>query len=50
MVFAAIDLWMKRFMRDHVRYVDEIQCAAARVVQAMRQKAKEIAGTTDFDT
>jgi hypothetical protein len=21
------DLWMKRFVRDHVRYVDEIQCA-----------------------
>lgn len=22
------DLWMKRFVRDHVRYIDEIQCAA----------------------
>ena len=33
------DLWMKRFMRDHVRYRDEIQCAAARVVQAVRAKA-----------
>lgn len=31
------DLWMKRFMRDHVRYTDEIQCAAARVVHAMRE-------------
>ena len=34
------DLWMKRFMRDHVRYVDEIQCAAARVVEAMRTFAR----------
>jgi hypothetical protein len=35
------DLWMKRFMRDHVRYTDEIQCAAARVVHAMREHARE---------
>jgi GDP-fucose protein O-fucosyltransferase len=34
------DLWMKRFMRDHVRYIDEIQCAAARIVNAMREHAK----------
>jgi len=27
------DLWTKRFVRDHLRYVDEIQCAAARVVR-----------------
>ena len=32
------DLWMKRFVRDHVRYVDEIQCAAARVVTAVRKR------------
>lgn len=32
------DLWTKRFVRDHVRYVDEIQCAAARVVHAIRAK------------
>jgi len=44
------DLWMKRFMRDHVRYTDEIQCASARVVQAMRQKATEISGSPEFDT
>mmetsp|Transcript_24180 Transcript_24180/g.55464 ORF Transcript_24180/g.55464 Transcript_24180/m.55464 type:complete len:485 (+) Transcript_24180:39-1493(+) len=31
------DLWMKRFVRDHVRYNNEIQCAAARIVQAIRQ-------------
>jgi hypothetical protein len=46
------DLWMKRFMRDHVRYADEIQCAAARVVQAMRQYARTKPGNHngDFDT
>lgn len=38
-------------MRDHLRYVDEIQCAAARVVKAVRQKAREH-GNEDgiFDT
>ena len=35
------DLWTKRFVRDHLRYIDEIQCAAARVVSAVRQIAKE---------
>ncbi len=34
------DLWTKRFVRDHLRYVDEIQCAAARVVAAVREKAR----------
>jgi len=35
------DLWMKRFMRDHVRYTDEIQCAAARIVKALREESTE---------
>lgn len=35
------DLWLKRFIRDHIRYADEIQCAAARVTLAVRQKARE---------
>jgi GDP-fucose protein O-fucosyltransferase len=34
------DLWLKRFIRDHMRYTDEIQCAAARVVEAVRERAK----------
>lgn len=34
------DLWTKRFVRDHLRYVDEIQCAAARVVEQLHLKAK----------
>jgi hypothetical protein len=33
------DLLTKRFMRDHLRYLDEIQCAAARVVNAVREKS-----------
>lgn len=44
------DLWMKRFIRDHVRYIDEIQCAAARVVQAIRKRVKERGFDNDFDT
>jgi Holliday junction resolvase RusA-like endonuclease len=41
---------MKRFVRDHVRYVDEIQCAAARVVNAVRQHARKRGGDGDFDS
>eukprot|EP00586_Coscinodiscus_wailesii_P017298 CAMPEP_0172491018 /NCGR_PEP_ID=MMETSP1066-20121228/21672_1 /TAXON_ID=671091 /ORGANISM="Coscinodiscus wailesii, Strain CCMP2513" /LENGTH=643 /DNA_ID=CAMNT_0013259805 /DNA_START=121 /DNA_END=2052 /DNA_ORIENTATION=- len=35
------DLWTKRFVRDHLRYLDEIQCAAARIVEAVRKRARE---------
>jgi len=34
------DLWTKRFVRDHLRYKDELQCAAARAVHAIRERAK----------
>jgi len=34
------DLWMKRFVRDHIRYIDEIQCAAARIISALRERAR----------
>ena len=36
------DLWMKRFMRDHMRYMDEIQCAAARVVEKVRERSRQL--------
>jgi len=41
------DLHMKRYMRDHMRYINEIQCAAARIVEALRnhQNNKDV-----FDT
>lgn len=35
------DLWMKRFVRDHLRYSDKIQCTAARIIQAIRRFARE---------
>jgi hypothetical protein len=35
------DLWMKRFMRDHMRYIDAIQCAAARILSAVRKRARD---------
>jgi len=48
------DLWMKRFVRDHVRYIDEIQCAAARVVTKLRQRIStrtaSTSASTRFDT
>lgn len=43
------DLWTKRFVRDHLRYIDEIQCAAARVVTALRQRAREYGGGRNPD-
>ena len=33
------DLWTKRYVRDHLRYIDEIQCAAAKIVAAVREQA-----------
>jgi hypothetical protein len=44
------DLWTKRFVRDHLRYIDEIQCAAARVVDALREKSRENGHGGVFDT
>jgi hypothetical protein len=44
---------MKRFMRDHMRYIDEIQCASARVIAAVRRRARERNASNtrgDFDT
>ena len=41
------DLWMKRFVRDHVRYTDEIQCAAARVVAELRHHIRAVHGRTN---
>jgi len=35
------DLFYKRFVRDHIRYIDEIMCAAARIIQAIRERAIE---------
>lgn len=37
---ALQDLWTKRFIRDHLRYKDEMQCAAARAVNAIRERAR----------
>mmetsp|Transcript_59332 Transcript_59332/g.126134 ORF Transcript_59332/g.126134 Transcript_59332/m.126134 type:complete len:510 (+) Transcript_59332:376-1905(+) len=41
------DLWSKRFVRDHLRYIDEIMCAAARVVEAVRKRSKNTNGAFD---
>jgi len=41
------DLWSKRFVRDHLRYIDEIMCAAARVVEAVRKRSKNKDGLFD---
>ena len=33
-------LWTKRWVRDQVRYTDDLQCAAARVVAAVRARVR----------
>ena len=43
-------LWMQRFIRDHFRYNDELQCAAARVVQALKDIARESNGGKEGET
>ena len=43
------NLRMMRLIRDQLRYKDEIQCAAARIVDAMRQEQESLVGTaSDF--
>jgi GDP-fucose protein O-fucosyltransferase len=44
------DLWMKRFVRDHVRYIDDIQCAAARIVSAIRSTKLHPSDNGQFDS
>ncbi len=44
------DLWTKRLIRDQLRYADEIQCAAARVVQAMRKHSQQQQHDGIFDS
>uniref|UniRef100_A0A6V2KPD5 Uncharacterized protein n=1 Tax=Ditylum brightwellii TaxID=49249 RepID=A0A6V2KPD5_9STRA len=36
-----VENWTKRFVRDHVRYIDDIMCAAARAIESIRARAKE---------
>lgn len=35
----AQNTWTNRLVRDHLRYSDEIMCAAARVIEAIRQSS-----------
>jgi hypothetical protein len=44
------DLWMKRFVRDHVRYIDEVQCAAARVAEAVRAHSQQSNNNGIYDS
>eukprot|EP00979_Chaetoceros_neogracilis_P007209 scaffold1521_cov271-Chaetoceros_neogracile.AAC.17 len=34
-------LWTRRFVRDHLRYHDELMCAAARVLNAVRARVRK---------
>lgn len=44
------DVLMKRFVRDHVRFADVIQCAAARIVHAIREGIRQQqSGNTNTD-
>ena len=43
---------MKRFVRDHLHYNDEIQCAAARIVEKIRKRVLKRSNgkSSNFDT
>lgn len=47
-----IDRWVKRVMRDHVRYKDEIYCIAAKIISLMHEFSlkHDPGGKGDFDT
>ena len=34
------DLWTKRFVRDHIRYRDDLFCATGKIVKAVRDRAR----------
>lgn len=34
-------LWMRRFVRDHLRYHNELMCAAARVIDSIRNRVRQ---------
>jgi hypothetical protein len=34
-------MWVNRFVRDHLRYIDELQCAAAKIVDAVAKRARD---------
>ena len=36
-----LDRWVKRFVRDHIRYKDEVFCVAATVLSAMHEKSRQ---------
>lgn len=44
------DIRMKRLVRDHLRYADEIQCAAARIVSSMRETELKSGRDGTFDS
>ena len=44
-----VERWAKRFMRDRVRYLDIIPCAAGKVIDHLRRDVHAHAGTADSD-
>jgi len=36
------DLWMKRFMRDQLKYNNEIQCCSARIIKSIRSISRQL--------
>ena len=44
------DIWLKRFVRDHVRYIDDVQCAASRVIEAVRKHSNEHGNNGIYDS
>ncbi|GMH60169.1 hypothetical protein TrRE_jg12061 [Triparma retinervis] len=47
---AGMDRWVKRFVRDHVRYVDEMYCVAAKIVGKIRVRSERNGDGGEFDS
>ena len=44
------DMWLKRLIRDRIRYKDELMCAAARVIDAVQERAQGDSKVQSFDS
>jgi hypothetical protein len=45
-----MDRWTKRFVRDHVRYRDEMYCVAAKVVGRVREISRNNGDEGEYDS
>jgi len=47
---TKMDRWVKRFVRDHVRYVDSMYCVAAKIVGLVRERSRGNGDGGEYDS